>query len=360
MEADNESVMSASDFSLISHLINSSSIGANERDLNDALTEFRSGIGRRIGGATVIQEIITEPDELVDIRSIQEDDDEEVEEDDSQALEIATPEAPKPDAAPNHFRDAVRKYATPEIPNRPVYRSQPPPKQSTPVPPKKESPRTDWTRMFADTEFIPEDFADVNVDEENKNPQTRRQKQEVLFQLLKTYPAESKGQWSMRMPLFELKYELLRREQFKEEQDQITFMKEMMKMIFIGIETCNEKFGPFLTLKGWSQNATADMSRYDRCMKALYHRYFRKTHMSPLMELAWLVVGSAIMWHIQCKFLGGAPTQSQAQQHADKFFNNLHDVADIKPPPDDKKFGFKQAQGNPGISISNLLKLFVK
>jgi hypothetical protein len=140
-------------------------------------------------------------------------------------------------------------------------------------------------------------------------------------------------------------------------------MKEMMKMILTGIEIVNEKFGPILQLKGWAQSVTSDMSRYDRCLRALYHRYFRKKQMNPIMELMWLIVGSAAMWHMQNKFLGGAATQETHKNTTDKqndqeFFNNVHD---IKPPPGGKvPFSKPGAGQKDSLNLGSLLKLFAR
>jgi hypothetical protein len=223
----------------------------------------------------------------------------------------------------------------------------------------------DIKNLFSKTAFIPDDFTHINVEEENNNPNTRREKQELLFQLLKKYPEESKGQWSMSVPLFELKYELDRREQYRAEQDQILFMKELMKMILKGIEVANKKFGPFLELDGWSNSVTTDMSRYDRCMKALYHRYFKRKQMNPAMELMWLIVGSAIMWHLHSKFLGGTSSTSTStgtgKASETGTFNNIHD---IRPPPGTERFPFDEpgpsTNNTNGINIGSILKLFTR
>jgi hypothetical protein len=386
---DTESVLSKTDYELYSKLTTASGFNLNERDLNEIFQDLEGVVGNplpKFNNDLHIEEMSSQdekPDDDDDDGGDGHFADEDDEENDMEQAHDVERDITPPS---NPFRDAVSKYSTP-IPSprsqfvSPKQSLQGSPQQNSIFPPRRrqqqqqqqqpqeqqqqqQQPRegdVNWKQMFADTEFIPEDFSDINIDEENKNPQMRREKQEILFQLLKAYPAESKGQWNMKMPLFELKYELLRREQFKEELDQIAFMKEMMKMILTGVEMLNEKFGPFLQLKGWSKNVTADMSKYDRCMKALYHRYFRKKQMNPVMELLWLIVGSAIMWHIQSKFLGGPPTETQQQKHQEKFFNNLHD---IQPPPNDgPKFPFGSSgpgQGGPGINIASLLKLFTK
>ena len=269
------------------------------------------------------------------------------------------------------FSDAVRKAdaercAIPEYqpkskPLKPKLSGTTPRNQGNSGNPENSSGNVDIKNLFSKTAYIPEDFTHINVDEENNNPNTRREKQEILFQLLKKYPEESKGQWSMAVPLFELKYELDRREQYRAEQDQILFMKELMKMILKGIEVANKKFGPFLELDGWSNSITTDMSRYDRCMKALYHRYFKRKQMNPAMELVWLIVGSAIMWHLHSKFLGGTQASTNnTKVPPTQSFNNIHD---IRPPPGTERFPFDEpgpSTGANGINIGSILKLFTK
>ena len=217
------------------------------------------------------------------------------------------------------------------------------------IPPSNHQP---FTESLNAKNYNQADFADVDVDTENKHPPTRREKQEILFQLLKEYPCESQGQWSLKMPLFELKYELSRRQKLQEETDQLCLMKQGLKMILMAIEAANSKFGPFLELKGWANSVTSDMSKYDRCLKAIYRRYFRRKTTHPVYELAWLIVGSAIMWHIQHKIVG-----KPSGYHPD--FGHMHD---IKPPPG-VKVPFEQPgkakSSSSGLNIASILKLFL-
>lgn len=224
----------------------------------------------------------------------------------------------------------------------------------------REEHKVPLRSLFEDTEYIPEDFTEIDVGAENADPRIRREKQEILFNLLKKYPQESKGQWNMKLPLFELKYEFQRRQQFETEQDQLRFMKEAMKLILSGIEVANNKFGPILNLDGWSTYITSDMSKYDRCLTALYHRYFRNKQMNPIMELLWLIVGSAAMWHIKSKFMMGGPPENKEAREESEYLNKQHD---IRPPPTK---GGKVPFDRPGapkpdaFNLSSLLKLFTK
>lgn len=203
-----------------------------------------------------------------------------------------------------------------------------------------------WQDTFNGAQYDEDDFADVDVDAENRNPKIRREKQEILFQLLKLYPNESQGQWSMRMPLFELKYELKRREEYQVEQEQIVFIKDILKMVFVGMEYANKKFGPILEIDGWADFVTRDMKKFDRCIVALYRRYFKRSKMDPLLEFFWLLIGSMVMYHIQCKYLGGPPSAPPN---------------DLDPPPDSSgtgRYSFGAAKPKAGLNLGSLLGLF--
>ena len=264
------------------------------------------------------------------------------------------------ESGPSRFETAMHSPApslpTPGLPSIPERITPPPPGSPTSTPPAQ---KIDVKRMFQDTQFVPAEFGDIDVGEENRNQSIRREKQEILFQLLKMYKEESRGQWTMQLPLFELKYELSRRQQFQEEQTKVDFMREMMKMILVGLEFLNKQFGPFLDLDGWSSHVTKDMSKYDRCLKLLYHRYFKKAQMNPIMELLWLLVGSAAMWHIQSKFMGGPPRATPAPTRPapapTTFFNNL---ADIQPPPGTNATHQEPPKSGGGVNIGSLLKMF--
>jgi hypothetical protein len=232
--------------------------------------------------------------------------------------------------------------------NSPISRKNPSPANS-PVERKNPSPaQSEIHKKLSTNNYNQEDFSDIDVDAENRTPSIRREKQEILFQLLKEYPSEAQGQWSLSIPLFELKYELSRRQKFQEEIDQLCMMKQCLKMILIAIETANTKFGPFLELKGWSKSITRDMSKYDKSLKAIYRRYFRRKTTHPVYELAWLIIGSAVMWHLECKCTGETP-------------DDMTGMHDIQPPPGAKVPFENPGKSKPagGFNIGSLLKLFM-
>jgi len=257
-------------------------------------------------------------------------------------------------SSPSHSLDISRS------PSRARSPGPPPPPQKSPTPPSSP-PRSDppsdagstgrWQDTFGDAQFNEEDFADVDVDAENRDPRIRREKQEILFQLLKLYKDESKGQWNMQMPLFELKYELKRREEYKQEQEQIVFIKDVLKMGFVGIEWANRKLGPVLELDGWAEHITSDMQKFDRCILALYRRYFRRSKMDPMVEFFWLLLGSMVMFHVQSKYLGGPPRPPAGQAGP----------PDLAPPPgSDDRFSFGQSKPKTGFNLNSLFNLFAR
>lgn len=205
----------------------------------------------------------------------------------------------------------------------------------------------------------PEQFTDSDVKRENRDPNIRREKQEILFNLLRSYRDESRGQWTMSVPLFELRYELLRRQRHTEEQEQIYFMKQMMKLILRGIEVVNKKFGPFLELDGWSESVTQDMHRYDRALKALYHRYFKRKQSNPIIDILWLIGGSMLMFHLKNKFMGRRPMQPEPSAPNSDHIKTAHD---IQPPNINNESAAqesrKRSSKTEGIDIGSLLKLF--
>lgn len=113
-------------------------------------------------------------------------------------------QSPRPSPQRSSQRSAQR---SPEPPRTAPPRQEPAPQAKAPAPQAKAPAPgpVDWRKVFMDVEFRPEDFADIDVEKENATPLTRREKQEVLFQLIKSYPEESQGQWSMKVPLVELK-----------------------------------------------------------------------------------------------------------------------------------------------------------
>ena len=182
----------------------------------------------------------------------------------------------------------------------------------------------DEDKAFEDTQYVPRDFTEADVQKENMNHSTRRVKQDLLFQLSTRFKSSDGMQWSMNMPLSELKYELYRRDQFEKEQKHVKFMTKILKWVIKGLEAGNNYAGPFLDLTDWADSITEDMSEYESALRSIYQTYFRRNSMNPVLELAILIVGSAISTHLSHKMRGKKPSRV-----------NRAPQADIEPPPMD-------------------------
>lgn len=106
----------------------------------------------------------------------------------------------------------------------------------------------------------------------------------------------------------ELEFEVAKQNAAVSTENSVSFMRDMMRLVITGLEIGNNKLGPFLSIDGWAEATTQDMHRYDNALERIHRRYFRKQQMSPIMEMAWLLLGSLAMWHFKSKFLGVTPT----------------------------------------------------
>lgn len=130
------------------------------------------------------------------------------------------------------------------------------------------------------------------------------QKQSVLLELerLKSNGVTLSRRFTMNDRLEDMQFEVRRHLLNIDEQNTVQFMRDTMRIVFSGIEIANGKLGPFLDLDGWAAEVGADMSRYDSSLSRLYRKYWRRSTMSPEMELAVGILGSMGMHHFKRKF----------------------------------------------------------
>jgi hypothetical protein len=136
--------------------------------------------------------------------------------------------------------------------------------------------------------------------------QLRLEKQGYLIEL---QALERKGVtlsrvFSMRDSVTELEFEVQKQQNGLSTANAVSFMRDSLKMAFNGIEIANSRLGPFLSIDGWAEGMTGDMKRFDNALERLYKRYWRKQQMSPLMELAWIILGSLAAHHFKQKLFG--------------------------------------------------------
>jgi hypothetical protein len=70
-------------------------------------------------------------------------------------------------------------------------------------------------------------------------------------------------------------------------------------MVLKGLEAANKQWGPVLHLDGWSDTVASNQSTYKSVFTRLYRKHFSKgAQMSPEVQLAMMVGGSAVMTHV--------------------------------------------------------------
>ena len=142
----------------------------------------------------------------------------------------------------------------------------------------------------------------------------RLEKQGLLIELqnLESQGTKLTRTFTMSDTIAEMEFELNRHMALISTRNTVSFMRDSLRILISGMEIGNAKLGPFLSIDGWAESMTHDMHRYDHSLERVYKRYWRKQQMSPIMELAWLIVGSMLTWHFKTKFFGPQPRASQS------------------------------------------------
>ncbi len=146
----------------------------------------------------------------------------------------------------------------------------------------------------------------------------RLEKQGYLIELtnLKQKGAQLSRDFTMRDSLTELEFEVQKQNNNITTRNTVNFMRDTLRIVINGIEIGNNRFGPFLSIDGWAESVTQDMRKYEHALERIYKRYWRKTQMSPVMELGWLLIGSMVAWHFKSKFFGPPAGSTRHQESA--------------------------------------------
>uniref|UniRef100_A0A6C0C1Q1 Uncharacterized protein n=1 Tax=viral metagenome TaxID=1070528 RepID=A0A6C0C1Q1_9ZZZZ len=115
-------------------------------------------------------------------------------------------------------------------------------------------------------------------------------------------------EFTMNDSIQELEFEIQKQQNNTTTRQHVVFMRDMLKIGINGLEIANTRFGPFLSIDGWAESVTLDMNKYEPPLEKLYRRYFRRSQMSPIMELAWLLIGSMAAFHFKNKFFAPPAT----------------------------------------------------
>ena len=133
-------------------------------------------------------------------------------------------------------------------------------------------------------------------------------------------------------------------QQHKEQMDSastVSFMSDMLKLSFTGLEYGNSYLGNYLALDGWSSYAGSDMNRYQSCLQKIYNKYFRGgsgLEINPFLQLAFLIFSSAILYHFQTK-MGMSPSPTINNNQNNNINNSTSDTGFPSMNPFNMSFG---------------------
>ena len=165
--------------------------------------------------------------------------------------------------------------------------------------------------------------------------------------------------FSMNSSVPTIRYEVQRMQRLVNENDQVAFWCNALQFGLAGVETANQRLGPFLKLKDWSRDITHDMGQFERPFRVIYRRHFKRKAQDPYMQIAMTILFSMVLWHfgeIKTQVFGGPdrsrPTPTSTASGGDP---------DISPPPGEAGArNFKSSKRSNGVgTLGNIFKMFL-
>lgn len=106
--------------------------------------------------------------------------------------------------------------------------------------------------------------------------------------------------FSMSSDYDEMKYEYERLLHQRRMDNSVKMQRRMLITFVSGAEWLNGRFDPFdIKLDGWSESVHEGINEYDDVFEELYEKYQGSGSMAPELRLAFMVAGSAFMYHLQ-------------------------------------------------------------
>ena len=203
-------------------------------------------------------------------------------------------------ASSRSSRDSRRSVAeqAAELPlpaSRPQSSSPPPP----PLPPVEATASIPTSGdMPRRTMPVPKKYS---ASEENDDYEILQEKEALLQDILgyerPPHNVKLTRQWNVQLhTLDELQFEYDRIQSELNANQMVDMAKSGIKFGIGGLEMFLKQSG-FHAVDGWYKNSCGDMNKYNRPLIKLYNRYWRKTSMSPIMELGFLMFGS-LAWTV--------------------------------------------------------------
>lgn len=168
--------------------------------------------------------------------------------------------------------------------------------------PLRTSPSSTFAPNFTKPEFPQTPMNEPTLSKEERE-ELMLEKQSVLLELerLKGQGIVLSKSYTLQDRIDDMQFEVRRHLLNIDEQNTVQFMRDGMRLLFTGVEIANSKMGPFLDLDGWATDVGKDISKYDSSLSKLYRKYWKRSTMSPEMELAVGILGSMGMHHFKKK-----------------------------------------------------------
>jgi len=142
--------------------------------------------------------------------------------------------------------------------------------------------------------------------EENEDYEVLAEKEALLQELRgleKNNGIKLTREWDVeKHTLDELQFEFDRIQSEQQATQVVDYAKTGIKFGVAGIEFALKRAG-LESVDGWYNNSCKDMNKYNRPLGRLYKKYWRKSQMSPITELGFLLVGS-LGWTVVQNKLG--------------------------------------------------------
>ena len=198
---------------------------------------------------------------------------------------------------------------------------------------------------------------------EEHSARNKAQKRELLGVLDDMYNGPRKREeagFTIHSTIADLRYEVNRRQNSLNENDQVTFWQNGMKFAFAGLEGLNNKVGPILKIKGWSNEMLSDMDQFNRPLRTIYRRHFQRKQANPFFQIGLTILFSLIVFHFReygtsvvSSFTGKETNDgTKGGQHAKP------GADDIEPPPDEHAARDYNRPGGTGPNIGTLGSIF--
>ena len=228
----------------------------------------------------------------------------------------------------------------------------PPPPLPTPPPPP----------AISDAAAIGSGLDPAHTPEES-DAREKAQKRELISTLDDLYggpKAREQAGFTIHSTISDLRYEVNRRQNSLNENDQVTFWRNSMKFAFVGLEGVNNKLGPILKIKGWSNEMTQDMDQFDRPLRTIYRRHFQRKQANPFFQIGLTILFSLVVFHFR-EYGSNVLGSMTGAQRTDPKTGGAGGGDDIEPPPNERgtRDYNKPGSGAPNLgTLGNIFKMF--